>query len=37
VEEARHRGMFQQAVDALKELDRRLHVYPQFGQPLRDL
>ena len=24
-------------LSALKELDRRLHVYPQFGQPLRDL
>jgi hypothetical protein len=22
---------------ALKEIDRRLHIYPQFGDPLRDL
>jgi hypothetical protein len=25
------------ALAALKELDHRLHIYPQFGEPLRDL
>ncbi len=25
------------ALDAAKEIDRRLHIYPQFGEPRRDL
>ncbi len=25
------------ALDAVKTIDYRLHVYPQFGEPLRDL
>jgi hypothetical protein len=31
------RGMGPSVLDALKELDRRLRIYPQFGQPLQDL
>jgi hypothetical protein len=31
------RGSAQQALDAIKRLDARLRVYPQFGEPLRDL
>jgi hypothetical protein len=34
---ARDAGLGRQALVALKEIDRRLHIYPQFGQPLRDL
>jgi hypothetical protein len=34
---ARSRGLAQQVLDALKAIDRRLRIYPQFGQPLRDL
>jgi hypothetical protein len=34
---ARQRGLGQQVLAALKEIDRRLRIYPQFGQPLRDL
>jgi hypothetical protein len=34
---AKARGLSGQFQDALRELDRRLHTYPQFGQPLRDL
>jgi hypothetical protein len=30
-------GRQQQVLSALQEIDRRLHLYPQFGQPLRDL
>jgi len=37
VARARERGLSQQVLDALKEIDRRLRIYPQFGQPLRDL
>jgi hypothetical protein len=37
VAEGKARGIGQQVVAALKELDRRLHLYPQFGEPLRDL
>ncbi len=32
---AKARGLGRQVLDALKELDRRLHIYPQFGEPLR--
>jgi hypothetical protein len=31
------RGLGQQALNAVKEIDARLRVYPQFGEPLRDL
>jgi hypothetical protein len=34
---ARGRGLAQQVLDAAKQIDDRLRVYPQFGQPLRDL
>jgi hypothetical protein len=34
---ARGLGLGQQVLDAVKELDDRLHIYPQFGQPLMDL
>jgi hypothetical protein len=30
-------GLGQQALDALKQIDHRLRVYPQFGEPLRDM
>ena len=31
------RGLGSQFLAALKEIDQRLKVYPQFGEPLRDL
>jgi hypothetical protein len=31
------RGLREQVVAAAREMDRRLRIYPQFGQPLRDL
>ncbi len=31
------RGLGRQVLTAVKEIDRRLRIYPQFGQPLRDL
>lgn len=34
---AKERGLGTQVLDAMKELDERLHVYPQFGDLLRDL
>lgn len=34
---ARQRGHAHQVLDAVREIDRRLQLYPQFGQPLRDL
>jgi len=34
---ARDRGFGQQVLAAIKEIDRLLHLYPQFGQPLFDL
>lgn len=37
VARARACGAGQQVLAALKEIDRRLHVYPQFGDPMRDL
>jgi hypothetical protein len=30
-------GTLQKAVAAVTELDRRLHIYPQFGDPIMDL
>ena len=35
--DARRKGRETQVLDALKEMDRRLHIYPQFGEPIRDL
>jgi hypothetical protein len=37
VARARGLGLGPQVRAAVREIDRRLHVYPQFGQPLRDL
>jgi hypothetical protein len=34
---ARDLGLGPRVLAALKELDHRLHLYPQFGQPLLDL
>jgi hypothetical protein len=34
---ARKRGLATEVLAALWEIDRRLQIYPQFGQPLRDL
>ena len=31
------RGLGDQVLDAVKQIDARLRLYPQFGQPLRDL
>jgi hypothetical protein len=31
------RGLGRQALQALKDIDYRLKVYPQFGEPLKDL
>jgi hypothetical protein len=30
-------GLGQPALDAIRTIDDRLHIYPQFGEPLRDL
>jgi hypothetical protein len=34
---ARARGLGRQVLAAVKEIDKRLRIYPQFGQPLQDL
>jgi hypothetical protein len=34
---ARSIGIAPQVLTAIREIDRRLQIYPQFGQPLRDL
>jgi hypothetical protein len=34
---ARDPALARQALAAAREIDERFHVYPQFGQPLRDL
>lgn len=34
---ARERGLGSLILDAVKEIDRRLRLYPQFGEPLVDL
>jgi hypothetical protein len=34
---ARQRGLGRQDLDAIKEIDYRLRIYPQFGEPLLDL
>lgn len=34
---ARQRGDGEEFIAALKEFDRRLRIYPQFGEPLVDL
>jgi hypothetical protein len=31
------RGLGREVLEAAKQCDARLHIYPQFGQPLRDL
>jgi hypothetical protein len=37
VERARRVGKDREVLAAVREIDQRLHIYPQFGQPLRDL
>lgn len=37
VSQAGRRGLAHQVLAAAREIDSRLHIYPQFGQPLRDL
>ena len=37
VTHARASGRDREVLAALREIDRRLRIYPQFGQPLRDL
>ena len=37
VAKAKERGLGDQVLAAMKELDERLHIYPQFGDLLRDL
>ena len=34
---AKEAGTIQETVAAVKELDRRLHIYPQFGDPIINL
>jgi hypothetical protein len=34
---AASRGLGRQVVAAVQALDERLHIYPQFGEPLRDM
>jgi hypothetical protein len=34
---AQERGLGSQVLDAVREMDRRLHTKPQFGEPLIDL
>jgi len=34
---AREVNLGEQVLAAIREIDNRLHLYPQFGQPLRDL
>ncbi|MDB5307106.1 MAG: hypothetical protein JWO38_1308 [Gemmataceae bacterium] len=33
----RNRGRAPELIAVIREIDRRLRIYPQFGQPLRDL
>lgn len=37
MDRARERGLEARVFAAFKEIDRRLRIYPQFGDPLRDL
>jgi hypothetical protein len=37
VARARARGLADKAIAAFEELERLLRIYPQFGQPLKDL
>ncbi len=37
IERADARGLKQQFLDSAKKLDDRLSLYPQFGEPIRDL
>src|SRR5262249_37394814 len=34
---AKARGLVPQVLAAVKEMDQRLRIYPQFGEPIRDL
>ena len=34
---AHRKGLWSEFAAALAAIDHRLHIYPQFGQPLRDL
>ena len=35
--QAARKGLGREALNAVKTIDQRLRIYPQFGQPLRDL
>jgi hypothetical protein len=37
IAKAQERGLGSQVIAAAKKIDRLLHIYPQFGQPLLDL
>ena len=37
VARAKTAGLGQETLRAVKQIDRLLHLYPQFGEPLRDL
>lgn len=37
VAHAKRRGLAREVLEAVKEIDRRLRIFPQFGQPLLDL
>ncbi len=37
LDQANARGLGRQFLDAVKQIDSRLSIYPQFGEPLRDL
>ncbi len=37
VAHAKTRGHAPEVLEAARELDRRLHIYPQFGEPLYDI
>jgi hypothetical protein len=37
IDRAKARGLAEQVLAALRDIDHRLHIYPQFGDPLRKL
>jgi hypothetical protein len=37
ISRAASKGLQQRFLDAVQEMDRRLSIYPQFGEPVRDL
>jgi len=37
IQRAKKVGLEKEAIAAVKEIDRRLHIYPQFGEPLQNL